>query len=103
MGTESFFIGIRNQFLNRLSFPQISYSAHKEFYDSHGVLQELPIPPQDVMVESSTAELRVDNLMPFTSYLVNITAIPQDETFRPPAKITVTTAMAGKRNPSVKH
>lgn len=75
---------------------QISYSAHKEFYDSHGVLQELPIPAQVVYVEAETTELRVDNLMPFTSYQVNITAIPADESFRPPAKITVTTAMAGK-------
>ncbi|KAG8191089.1 hypothetical protein JTE90_008401 [Oedothorax gibbosus] len=80
---------------------KISYSAHKEFYDSHGVLQELPIPPQDVILEASTTELRVDNLMPFTSYLVNITAVPQDESFRPPAKITVTTAMAAPK-PMVK-
>ncbi|GIX90947.1 tyrosine-protein phosphatase Lar [Caerostris darwini] len=80
---------------------KISYSAHKEFYDSHGVLQELPIPPQEVMVDASTTELRVSNLMPFTSYLVNITAIPHDESFRPPAKITVTTAMAAPK-PMVK-
>ncbi|CAL1265790.1 unnamed protein product [Larinioides sclopetarius] len=80
---------------------KISYSAHKEFYDSHGLLQELPIPPQDEIVDASTTELRVDNLMPFTSYQVNITAIPHDETFRPPAKITVTTAMAAPK-PMVK-
>ncbi|XP_055931726.1 tyrosine-protein phosphatase Lar-like isoform X3 [Argiope bruennichi] len=80
---------------------KISYSAHKEFYDSHGLLQELPIPPQDEIVDAMTTELRVDNLMPFTSYQVNITAIPHDETFRPPAKITVTTAMAAPK-PMVK-
>ncbi|GFQ81296.1 tyrosine-protein phosphatase Lar [Trichonephila clavata] len=80
---------------------KISYSAHKEFYDSHGVLQELPIPPQEVIVDASTTELRVENLMPFTSYQVNITAIPPDESFRPPAKITVTTAMAAPK-PMVK-
>ncbi|XP_035214536.1 tyrosine-protein phosphatase Lar-like [Stegodyphus dumicola] len=80
---------------------KISYSAHKEFYDSQEVLQELPIPPQVIYVDSSVTELRVDNLMPFTSYQVNITAIPQDNSFRPPAKITVTTAMAAPK-PMVK-
>ncbi|XP_054706437.1 tyrosine-protein phosphatase Lar-like isoform X2 [Uloborus diversus] len=80
---------------------KIAYSAHKEFYDSHNVLQELPIPPQVIYVEATVTELRVDNLMPFTSYQVNITAIPQDESFRPPAKITVTTAMAAPK-PMVK-
>ncbi|GFU37481.1 tyrosine-protein phosphatase Lar [Nephila pilipes] len=80
---------------------KISYSAHKEFYDSHGVLQELPIPAQEVIVDASTTELRVENLMPFTSYQVNITAIPPDDSFRPPAKITVTTAMAAPK-PMVK-
>lgn len=74
---------------------QISYGAHKEFYDSQGNLQKLPIPTHTVFVNADVTEYHVDNLMPFTSYQVNITAIPADESFRPPAKITVTTAMAG--------
>ncbi|XP_071033354.1 tyrosine-protein phosphatase Lar isoform X4 [Parasteatoda tepidariorum] len=80
---------------------KISYSAHKEFYDSHGVLQELPLPAKSELQPATITELKVDNLMPFTSYQVNITAIPQDESFRPPAKITVTTAMAAPK-PMVK-
>ncbi|KAG8188904.1 hypothetical protein JTE90_014959 [Oedothorax gibbosus] len=80
---------------------QISYGAHKEFYDSQGTLQKLPIPTHTVFVESSTTNYSVDNLMPFTSYQVNITAMPPEESVRPPAKITVTTAMAAPK-PMVK-
>ncbi|XP_055940735.1 tyrosine-protein phosphatase Lar-like isoform X5 [Argiope bruennichi] len=80
---------------------KISYGAHKEFYDSQGNLQKLPIPTHTVFVDASTTNYSVDNLMPFTSYQVNITAVPADETFRPPAKITVTTAMAAPK-PMVK-
>ncbi|GIX68631.1 tyrosine-protein phosphatase Lar [Caerostris extrusa] len=80
---------------------KISYGAHKEFYDSQGNLQKLPIPTHTVFVDATTTNYSVDNLMPFTSYQVNITAVPAEETFRPPAKITVTTAMAAPK-PMVK-
>ncbi|XP_054161906.1 tyrosine-protein phosphatase Lar-like isoform X2 [Oppia nitens] len=80
---------------------KITYGAHKEFYDSQGVLQRLPISPESIYVSSDVTEYRVNILMPFTTYQVNVTAIPSDETFRPPAKITVTTAMAAPK-PMVK-
>ncbi|UYV65210.1 PTPRD [Cordylochernes scorpioides] len=79
---------------------KITYGSHKEFYDSQGLLQELPIPPVTVEVERGTS-FTIDSLMPFTSYQVNITAVPPDLTFRPPARITVTTAMAAPK-PMVK-
>ena len=34
---------------------------------------------------------------PFTTYHVNVSAIPNDRSYRPPAKITVTTQMAAPR------
>ncbi|XP_067118377.1 tyrosine-protein phosphatase Lar-like isoform X6 [Centruroides vittatus] len=79
----------------------VTYGAHKEFYDSRGMLQELPIPIQKVLVSSQVTEVTIDNLMPFTSYEVNVTAVPADESFRPAAKIIVTTAMAAPK-PMVK-
>ncbi|KAG0428853.1 hypothetical protein HPB47_024186, partial [Ixodes persulcatus] len=79
----------------------ISYSAHKEFYDDQGGLQELPIPPQNVLLDVGTTNITIENLIPFTSYRVNITAVPRDGSFKPPAKITVTTAMAAPK-PMVK-
>lgn len=80
---------------------QISYGAHKEFYDSRGNLQQLPIPPKIETVNKDVTEYTIKTLMPFTSYEVNITAIPADESFRPAAKITVTTSMAAPK-PMVK-
>lgn len=80
---------------------RITYGANKEFYDSQGLLQQLPIPTETIEVESSVSSYKVDNLMPFTTYQVNITSVPLDESFRPPAKIVVTTAMAAPK-PMVK-
>ncbi|XP_075528367.1 tyrosine-protein phosphatase Lar isoform X4 [Dermacentor variabilis] len=79
----------------------ISYSAHKEFYDSRGSPQELPIPPQSVLLDVGTTNCTIENLIPFTSYKVNLTAVPRDGSYRPPAKIMVTTAMAAPK-PMVK-
>ncbi|RWS23299.1 Tyrosine-protein phosphatase Lar-like protein [Leptotrombidium deliense] len=80
---------------------KITYGAHKEFYDSQGVLQELPFWKNTIYVNSNITEHKIEGLMPFTSYQVNVTAIPGDESFRPPAKITITTAMAAPK-PMVK-
>lgn len=80
---------------------KITYGAYKEFYDSQGILQQLTIPTQMIYVNGDVNEYKVETLMPFTTYQVNVTAIPSDETPRPPAKITVTTAMAAPK-PMVK-
>ena len=80
---------------------RITYAAHKEFYDSQGMLQELPIPMQELKLPPNISEVTIDNLMPFTSYQVNVTAIPDDGSYRPPARIIATTAMAAPK-PMVK-
>lgn len=43
----------------------------------------------------------VGELSPFTTYNVNVTAVPPDHSYRPPAKITVTSHMAAPQ-PMVK-
>ena len=80
---------------------KITYGAHKEFYDSQGVLQRLSIAPKIIYVQSDTTEYKITRLMPFTTYQVNVTAISSDEQFRPAAKLMVTTAMAAPK-PMVK-
>lgn len=83
------------------AFYRITYSAHKEFYDSQGSPQELPVPVQEIRLLANETAITIDHLMPFTSYQVNVTAVPNDKTYRPPAKIRVTTAMAAPK-PMVK-
>ncbi|UXI17727.1 RING finger protein 11 [Sarcoptes scabiei] len=82
---------------------QITYGAFKEFYDSQGVLQRLKIEPKTIYESAETFEYKLNKLMPFTTYQVNITAIASDDesVYRPAAKIIVTTAMAAPK-PMVK-
>lgn len=80
---------------------RITYAANKEFYDSQGMPQELAIPLQEIKLDSNVTQFTIDHLMPFTSYQVNVTAVPKDSSYRPPAKIRVTTAMAAPK-PMVK-
>ena len=42
-------------------------------------------------VSHKTTEYTIKDLSPFTTYHVNVSAIPEDRSYRPPAKITVTT------------
>ncbi|XP_076353516.1 tyrosine-protein phosphatase Lar-like isoform X3 [Tachypleus tridentatus] len=86
--------------LNPIGY-KISYGAHKEFFDSQGQLQELHISPIDIFIEEHHREYTIDELMPFTTYQVNVTAVPPDQLYRPPTRIAVTTARAAPR-PMVK-
>jgi len=80
---------------------QISYDAYKEFVDAQGVTQAVRIPKITILVSHKTTEYTIKDLSPFTTYHVNVSAIPDDRSYRPPAKITVTTQMAAPQ-PMVK-
>ena len=80
---------------------QISYDAYKEFVDAQGVTQAVRIPKITILVSHKTNEYTIKDLSPFTTYHVNVSAIPEDRSYRPPAKITVTTQMAAPQ-PMVK-
>ena len=54
---------------------RITYGAHKEFYDSQGLLQKLSVTPKTINVPADTVEYKIARLMPFTTYQVNVTAI----------------------------
>lgn len=49
-----------------------------------------------IILEAGAQSHLVGDLSPFTTYSVNVSAVPNNEHYRPPARITVTTQMAGK-------
>ena len=75
---------------------QISFDAVKEFVDSQGMTQMQNIPRRIIMLEPTVQSHTINELSPFTTYNVNVSAIPSDHQYRPPTKITVTTQMAGE-------
>lgn len=77
---------------------EISYDGYKEYYDEYGKLQKLSIPSRSAYVDHHITEYPVFELMPFTSYQFNITAVGANEGYRPAAKITVTTAMSAPKS-----
>ncbi|XP_065160082.1 tyrosine-protein phosphatase Lar isoform X3 [Atheta coriaria] len=79
--------------LNPVSY-KISFDAVKEFVDSQGITQTQNIPRVEHTLKSSDRTFTINELSPFTTYNVNVSAIPNDYTYRPPTKITVTTQMA---------
>ncbi|KAK9700492.1 EPTP domain [Popillia japonica] len=80
---------------------KISYDAIKEFVDSQGMTQTQNIPRLEITLKQSARQHTINDLSPFTTYNVNVSAIPSDYTYRPPTKITVTTQMAAPQ-PMVK-
>jgi len=74
----------------------VSFDATKEFVDSQGVTQTQIIPRRNISVRADEESKVIGDLSPFTTYHVNVSAVPSDGKYRPPTKITVTTQMAGK-------
>ncbi|XP_045536160.1 tyrosine-protein phosphatase Lar isoform X2 [Papilio machaon] len=86
--------------LNPVSY-KISYNAIKEFVDSLGMTQTQEIPKREIIIKHDKTSHSINDLSPFTTYNVNVSAIPNDDSYRPPTKITVTTQMAAPK-PMVK-
>ncbi|CAG2061253.1 unnamed protein product, partial [Timema podura] len=79
----------------------ISFDAVKEFVDSQGITQTQTVPRITILLEPDTRSHTINELSPFTTYSVNVSAIPSDHQYRPPTKIIVTTQMAAPQ-PMVK-
>ncbi|XP_065213567.1 tyrosine-protein phosphatase Lar isoform X3 [Planococcus citri] len=79
--------------LNPISY-QVSYDAFKEFVDSQGVTQSQPVPRKTIQLAPNVETTHIENLSPFTTYNINVTAKAADSEYRPPTRITVTTQMA---------
>ncbi|XP_077297678.1 tyrosine-protein phosphatase Lar isoform X3 [Arctopsyche grandis] len=86
--------------LNPISY-KISYDAIKEFVDSQGMTQMQAISRKDIELKQHIRSHTINELSPFTTYSVNVSAVPSDKKYRPPTKITVTTQMAAPQ-PMVK-
>lgn len=57
---------------------KISYNAYKEFVDAQGVTQSTHIPTITILVSPKTNTYKINDLSPFTTYHVNVSAIPND-------------------------
>ncbi|XP_050307967.1 tyrosine-protein phosphatase Lar isoform X3 [Anthonomus grandis grandis] len=86
--------------LNPIKY-KISFDAIKEFVDSQGITQTQSIPRVEIVLSDDVKSHTINELSPFTTYNVNVSAIPSDNSYRPPTKITVTTQMAAPQ-PMVK-
>ncbi|CAG9761335.1 unnamed protein product [Ceutorhynchus assimilis] len=86
--------------LNPIKY-KISFDALKEFVDSQGITQTQNIPRVEKDLNPEVKLYTIDELSPFTTYKVNVSAVPSDNSYRPPTKITVTTQMAAPQ-PMVK-
>ena len=82
--------------LNPIGY-NITYGANKQFVDAQGTFKVLITPPRTIRVPANVTDYTVSDLIPFTSYQVNVTAIPIDNTYRPPAKLIVTTTVAAPK------
>lgn len=86
--------------LNPIGY-KISFNAVKEFRDSQGVTQLQLVPVCVIELDRYVLSHTIDELSPFISYAVNVSAVPSDRSYRPPSRITVTTQMAAPQ-PMVK-
>ncbi|XP_068983280.1 tyrosine-protein phosphatase Lar isoform X6 [Bombus flavifrons] len=86
--------------LNPMNY-KVSFDAVKEFVDSQGITQTQIVPRRQILLDPSVTTTTINELQPFTTYNVNVSAVPRDGQYRPPAKITITTQMAAPK-PMVK-
>ncbi|XP_029041866.1 tyrosine-protein phosphatase Lar isoform X4 [Osmia bicornis bicornis] len=86
--------------LNPMNY-KVSFDAVKEFVDSQGITQTQIVSRRQLLLDPSVTTKTINELQPFTTYNVNVSAVPRDGQYRPPAKITVTTQMAAPK-PMVK-
>ncbi|XP_076161482.1 tyrosine-protein phosphatase Lar isoform X5 [Ptiloglossa arizonensis] len=86
--------------LNPMNY-KVTFDAVKEFVDSQGITQTQMVPRRQILLDPTVTTTTINELQPFTTYNVNVSAVPRDGQYRPPAKITVTTQMAAPK-PMVK-
>ncbi|KAF2893583.1 hypothetical protein ILUMI_12590 [Ignelater luminosus] len=80
---------------------KIAYDAVKDFIDSTGIRQHFRYETTEEYVDGGIKAYALRNLMPYTNYNINISAIPIDYSYRPAVKITARTDMAAP-NPMTK-
>ncbi|KAJ8679234.1 hypothetical protein QAD02_015021 [Eretmocerus hayati] len=76
---------------------KVSFDAIKEFVDSQGITQTQIVPRLTLTVPATENHADIKELQPFTTYNVNVSAVPADGLYRPPSKMVVTTQMAAPK------
>ena len=84
-----------------VSSQKVSFDAVKEFVDENGATQTEMIPPQVIFLNRTDTSYTLHRLSPFTTYKVNVSAVPPMREYRPPASIYVTTKMHGSSHAHV--
>lgn len=75
---------------------KITYDApEKHFTDNKGVRKIVSIPAKTLTTTNTHIHIR--DLIPFTKYRINVTAVPSKEAFRPPVTVHITTSMAAPK------
>ncbi|XP_055908700.1 tyrosine-protein phosphatase Lar isoform X6 [Eupeodes corollae] len=86
--------------LNPVNY-KVSFDAMKVFVDSQGFSQTQVVTKREIILKQTIRTHTINELSPFTTYNVNVSALPADYSYKPPTKITVTTQMAAPQ-PMVK-
>ncbi|KAJ8964749.1 hypothetical protein NQ317_008054 [Molorchus minor] len=60
---------------------KIAFDAIKEFVDSQGITQTQNIPKVEVILNADVRSHTINELSPFTTYHVNVSAIPTDNSY----------------------
>lgn len=80
---------------------RVTYDApEKSFLDNKGVRQQLSIPPRTLYTNNTSTQIVIYDLMPYTKYRINVTAVPSKEEFKPPVTVQITTSMAAPKQMS---
>ncbi|CAL4085246.1 unnamed protein product, partial [Meganyctiphanes norvegica] len=72
----------------------ISFGGEKEFVDSQGLTQTTEYESGKYNVSGTTQSLILQDLKPFTTYNINVTALSSSQEYTPPVKMTFKTKMA---------
>lgn len=76
---------------------KITYdSPEKHYLDNKNIRQQISIPPKTLY--STTTQVTISDLKPYTKYRINVTAVPSKEAFRPPVTVHITTALAAPKS-----
>ncbi|KAB0801991.1 hypothetical protein PPYR_04177 [Photinus pyralis] len=70
---------------------KISYDALKDYIDSDGIRQHYALDKTEIVIDHHLTSYELVDLMPYTNYFVNISAVPVDLSYRPAVRVNART------------
>lgn len=70
---------------------KVSYDALKDYVDSEGVRQHYVLDKTEIVIDQHLTSYELVDLMPYTNYFVNISAVPLDLSYRPAVRVKART------------